>query len=998
MMKVSSCKFLAILFCGLILSSPSPAQFILDIPTTAVAGSGRFVYIISHGRVLISDNDGQTYASAQMAAGDGFFRSIASDPTDAQTVWAAADLDQGGVFRSTDAGKAWTVINAGLPSLGQPRGLFTAVGRAGLVYLRIDEEIYKSTDGGNTWTLQSTLPGLKGQSGTAFHINVADPTVWYYVAPVQPGLGIFATVLRSRDEGATWQTGANLQAAPMPDPSQNNRPYAIASSPLNPNDVWTGLYGPWTGLDGLFHSTDGGATFENLRPTGPTGHLVDLGGVVFYTEAITPTTTVPSAYFRSANGGTAFTRLQVSLTQRSTPQFSLDLSQPGVMFAALGNGPYRSTDGGLTWTRLQGEMQGTLVLPDAIEVTVPEGDFTIPYRLALRFLENPEWEADFTASISAAPWVKLEETTGRIPTAIPLTFSSAGLTQGTYEATLTLRCDFECAGSPLEVPVRLRVVDQASIVNPIYRISTIAGNTGETEYRDGVPATETAVGPNYLAVDGQDRVFVTDDDFFRIHRVDPDGSIRTVAGTGVDATSDDSAPATESTIDPGEIVIDPAGGFWFIDENGFHIRHVDADGDLTTIDGFRFADAIAADAQGNLYVIDNRIRRLNTDGSIQTLPNDGADLSDVVGAAVGPDGSVYISTFGNIIYRVFPDGNFQAYGAEGADGSDLDGVPATLARIAYPRGFDVDANGSLFFGDARRDQIRVIDPAGIIYTVELAQEPSAARLAEVPIDFPFDVKLGPNGDIYVADRGNNLVRKLSPIRPVISEGGVVNGASGLPSYSPGTLISVYGDFGDVVAASPEGLPWPTTLSGVRVTLNGRPMPISFAGPNQINVQVPYETELGAAVLVVTVNGVAGLPVTIHIDPASPGILQFGANRAVAVNVAGTFNPNEVNTAATPVAPGGYVVVYLLGMGIPDSPIATGEVAAASPLIRPATQPVTVMLGDGTVPFEFLGLTPGFIGLVQLNLPIPADLAPGDYPIKVTIGDQSSNTPVISIGP
>ena len=55
-----------------------------------------------------------------------------------------------------------------------------------------------------------------------------------------------------------------------------------------------------------------------------------------------------------------------------------------------------------------------------------------------------------------------------------------------------------------------------------------------------------------------------------------------------------------------------------------------------------------------------------------------------------------------------------------------------------------------------------------------------------------------------------------------------------------------------------------------------------------------------------------------------------------------------------------------------------------------------MIGDRTVTFDFLGLTPGFAGLVQLNLPIPDDLAPGDYPLKVTIGDRSSNTPVISV--
>ena len=907
-MNVASRDLRAVLLCGLFSALCSFAQFVVDVPTTGIAGSGRFLYIISQGRVLITDDNGLTWTPAQIAIGQGFFRSIASDPTNAQTVWAAADLDHGGVFRSTDAGKTWSAINAGLPSLGQPRGLFTAVGRGGLVYLRIDGEIYKSTDSGNTWTLQSTLPGLQGQSGTAFEINVADPTIWYYVAPVTPGLSIFTTVLRSGDEGATWQPGANLQAAGVPNPSQNNRAYDIASSPLNPNDVWTGLYGPYSTLHGLFHSTDGGATFENVRLTGATQNLVDLRGVVFYTDATSATTTVPSAYFRSGNGGTTFTELQVSPTERSTPQFFLDLTQPGVLFAGLGNGPYRSTDNGLTWTRLQGEMKGTLVLPAAVDVTLPEGDFTIPYKLPLRFLENPEWEANFIASLAGGSWARLEQTTGRIPATLTLNISTAGLARGEYTMTLTIRCDFECAGSPLEIPVHLRVVDPAGIGNPQYRISTLAGSTTEEQYRDNVPATETALGSYYLAVDAADRVFISDDDFFRIRRINADGTITSVAGTGVDEASEDGGQASAAGIDPNEIVIDPQGGFWFIDENSFQVRHVDEDGVLTTL-AFRSVDGIDVDAEGNLYVLTSILRRLNTDGTVDILPNNGADLARAVGLAVGPDGSLYISTFDDILYRIFPDGSFDVFaGKDGAAGLEGDGVPAALARITYPRGFDVDARGNLFFGDARTDEIRMIDPAGIIYTLEYPEEPGPARLAAEPrIDFPFDVKVGPYGDIYVTDRSNNLIRKLSPIGPAISEGGVVNGASGKPGFSPGTLISIYGDFGDVTAATPDAFPLPTALSNVRVTINGRLAPITYAGPTQINVQVPYETGLGAAAVIVSVDGIESRPVTINIDPASPGILQFGANRAVAVNVAGTSNPNEINTAATPVAAGGYVV-------------------------------------------------------------------------------------------
>jgi len=154
--------------------------------------------------------------------------------------------------------------------------------------------------------------------------------------------------------------------------------------------------------------------------------------------------------------------------------------------------------------------------------------------------------------------------------------------------------------------------------------------------------------------------------------------------------------------------------------------------------------------------------------------------------------------------------------------------------------------------------------------------------------------------------------------------------------------------------------------------------------------VPYETPIGPATLIVSVGGVASASYTVNISQASPGIIGFGDNRAVAVNEDGS-----VNTATNPARPGSSVVVYMIGLGGTDFPVATGAAAPLDRLVRPAG-PSIVTLGSQTVTPLFLGLTPASVALAQLNLKLDDNLADGDYAVKVTIAGKESNAPVISV--
>jgi uncharacterized protein (TIGR03437 family) len=177
-----------------------------------------------------------------------------------------------------------------------------------------------------------------------------------------------------------------------------------------------------------------------------------------------------------------------------------------------------------------------------------------------------------------------------------------------------------------------------------------------------------------------------------------------------------------------------------------------------------------------------------------------------------------------------------------------------------------------------------------------------------------------------------------------------------------------------------------------VRINGTPVPLFYASPTQINGQVPYEQGVGLARQAsVTVNGLSSGEVNFPVSAASPGILVFGDNRAVAVNPSGA-----VNTDATPAKPGDVMVAYFTGTGLLDHAVPTGGAAPRDPLSRPAL-PSKVFVGETECAVLFLGLTPDYIGLAQANYRVP-DLPPGNYPLTILIGTEISNGPVITVGP
>lgn len=239
---------------------------------------------------------------------------------------------------------------------------------------------------------------------------------------------------------------------------------------------------------------------------------------------------------------------------------------------------------------------------------------------------------------------------------------------------------------------------------------------------------------------------------------------------------------------------------------------------------------------------------------------------------------------------------------------------------------------------------------------------------------------------------------LSPIaqaQPVVSA--AVNAASNQPLLAPGCWMSIYGTSLAPETTQAAAVPLPALLSGVSVSVGGVAAPLLFVSPNQINALVPFEVAgtgpAGTASLAVTVTSgqATSAPHYILVSPAAPALYtrdMTGAGRAIFLSPA--FQLLDA------VAPADTVIVYAAGLGQTDPPATSNAGGAATePFNRviPSAIP-EVYIGDQQATVLFAGLAPGFPGVYQLNLQVPAGLSSDRVYLRA--GQLQSNIAQIGI--
>jgi uncharacterized protein (TIGR03437 family) len=227
----------------------------------------------------------------------------------------------------------------------------------------------------------------------------------------------------------------------------------------------------------------------------------------------------------------------------------------------------------------------------------------------------------------------------------------------------------------------------------------------------------------------------------------------------------------------------------------------------------------------------------------------------------------------------------------------------------------------------------------------------------------------------------------------IAAGGVINAASNLPNIATGSLISIYGTKLAAASAAVASVPLPLAIGGTSVLIDGVAVPLLYVSPSQINAQVPYEIAPGDhTVSVQTSDGPSVAPQPMTVRPAAPGVLMEPNGQHALAQNASDFS---LNLPQNPARPGDYVIVYVTGQGQVDPPVATGAAAPSDPLSRPLAA-VEVRIGGKPAVVGFAGLAPAFVGLLQLNVQVPA-VPPGEQSLDLAIGGAAANPTFLSVG-
>ena len=392
---------------------------------------------------------------------------------------------------------------------------------------------------------------------------------------------------------------------------------------------------------------------------------------------------------------------------------------------------------------------------------------------------------------------------------------------------------------------------------PAYTIDTVAGSGpvgGLGSYGgDGGPAVSARLSrPNGIAADGAGNIFITDAGNNRIRKIDiVSGIVSTVAGNGVFGYGGDGGPAVSARLNsPSGVAVDGAGNIFIADSGNYRIRKVDAgSGVISTVAGNGEAApreedsaegnssgdggpavaarlgnpvSIAADGAGNIFIADSgnhSIRKVAADsGVISTVAGNGkygyggdggpaAEAALYYPFAVAFDGAgnlLIADTFNTRIRKVDTDsGVISTVAGNGVSGGGGDGGPATDAQLSRPNGIAADGAGNIFIADAGNNRIRKIDTvSGAVSTVagngQYGYGGDDGPAAEARLNHPLNIAADGAGNLFIADYGNHRIRRLTPQQavppPAVFAGGIVL-ASGFPivrSISPNAIVSVFG--------------------------------------------------------------------------------------------------------------------------------------------------------------------------------------------------------------
>ncbi len=693
------------------------------------------------------------------------------------------------------------------------------------------------------------------------------------------------------------------------------------------------------------------------------------------------------------------------------------------------------------------------------------------------------------------------------------------------------------------VSVISRAAGPASTVPATYTIQTV---TGSDDSGDGGSALAVALGqPEGIAVDRSGNVYVAEASNHRVRKISADGTIQTIAGTGVAGFSGDGGAASAAQLNqPYGLALDSNGNLYIADLGNSRVREVSADGTIQTVAGGGSLAAtgagqggpatmaqlmqprnVAFDTSGNIYISDfgaNQVYRVTSAGILSLVAGTGtagfsgvgtsallAQLNAPAGLAVDSSGAIYIADSGNNLVRkvyngviidvfntpaptgvavdstgmvyvaagsyfgsvvqpiagvtsardltVDSSGNiFTTSGAfvlevssggtvttvAGSGGSPYfggDGGPATSAMLNSPAGIAVDSSGNWYIADTANNRIRMVSTAGEISTLAgtgtagSSGDNGPAAVAE--LSSPQGLAIDSANNLYIADSGNNEVRKITaggtistiasqlnnPLSVAVDgQGSVyiadsgdnqiveVNAAGSTSTFAKlaGVLAVAVDSSGNVVAADTSQI-WKiavdstgnTSATSIATGLTS-PGGLAFASDGTLFIadtgaNVVRELNTAGALSAIAGNGTAGFSgdggLALDAELSAPSGIATGANGMLLV--ADTAN-NRIRSL-TPATTADVTAISPLNAASLDAgPIAPGEIITIFGTGFDASN--TQLLFDGQPATLF------YSNATQINALAPTTLSPGSSTVMSIVVDgaglASSSVPVVAAAP
>ncbi len=293
------------------------------------------------------------------------------------------------------------------------------------------------------------------------------------------------------------------------------------------------------------------------------------------------------------------------------------------------------------------------------------------------------------------------------------------------------------------------------------------------------------------------------------------GIISTVAGNGTAGFSGDGGFATAAQIHgPYGVAVDSAGNLYIADQSNNRIRAVTAAGVISTVAGIgtagfsgdggqaaaaqlNFPSSVAVDSAGNLFIADlnnSRVRKVTAAGVISTLAGTGtqgfsgdggpataAQLNFPIGVAVDSLGNVYIADqANNRIRKVTAFGVITTAAGKGTAGFSGDGGLAASAQLNSPSGVAVDSSGNLYIADRGNNRVRKVTAFGVISTVAgngtAGYSGDGGKATAAQLNGPTGLAVDSAGNLYIADYTNNRIRQVTAAGIITTVAG--NGTTG----------------------------------------------------------------------------------------------------------------------------------------------------------------------------------------------------------------------------